>query len=247
MTSRLLKNMICAVTLGTSVLSPLAHAGLFDDDEARKAILDIRSRLDSDKQRIEGLTRNVLDLNNQIQQLQRDLADQRGQNEDLKNQLANLQQSQKDFYTDLDGRLKKFEPQQMTVGGVTGTVQPGEKEVFDAALDKFRKGDYKGAQTDFRTFTAKYPGSPYQPEALFWLGNSQYANNDLKGSTATLQGIVTKYPDSPKAAEALMAIASNAAAAGQVAVSKKAYNDLLAKYPNSQSAADAKKRWPNPK
>jgi len=242
MTSRLLKNMICTAMLGTAVLSPLAHAGLFDDDEARKAILDIRSRLDSDKQRIEGLTRNVLDLNGQIQQLQRDLADQRGQNEDLKNQLTNLQQSQKDFYNDLDGRLKKFEPQQMTVGGVTGTVQPGEKDVFDAALTKFRNGDYKGAQTDFRTFSAKYPASPYQPEALFWLGNAQYANKDLKGSTATLQGIVTKYPTSPKAAEAMLAIASNQAESGQIAAAKKTLQDLVARYPDSESAAEAKKR-----
>lgn len=243
MTSRLLKTMFCATVLGSTLLSPMmAHAGLFDDDEARKAILDIRSRLDSDRTRIEGLTRNVLDLNNQIQQLQRDLADQRGQNEDLKNQLANLQQSQKDFYTDLDGRLKKFEPQQMTINGTTGTVQPGEKDSFDAALNQFRNGDYKGAQVSFRTFVAKYPQSPYQPDAQFWLGNAQYATKDLKGSTATLQGVVKSYPTSPKAAEAMLAIASNQAEAGQKAAAKQTLQTLLAQYPNSESAPVAKDR-----
>ena len=84
-----------------------------------------------------------------------------------------LQKQQKDYYTDLDGRLKKFEPQQQTVDGVQGTVQPGETEAFNAASTQFRSGDFKNAAASFKTFVAKYPQSPYQPTAQYWLGNAQ--------------------------------------------------------------------------
>ncbi|VVE31689.1 Tol system periplasmic component YbgF [Pandoraea terrae] len=234
--------MLCAGVLGTSLLAPMAHAGLFDDDEARKAILDIRSRLDGDRTRIEGLTRNVQDLMNQNQQLQRDLAAERGQNEELRNQLATIQQSQKDLYSDLDGRMKKLEPQKMTVNGVEGTVQPGEKESFDAALNQFRNGDYKGASASFQNFVKRYPESPYQPDAQFWLGNAQYALRDYKGSNATLQGVVTRYPTHPKAAEAMLAIANNQAEAGQKAAAKKTLESVIKTYANTESAQVAKER-----
>lgn len=145
MFSRSLKSVVHAGLLGSLLLGPAAHAGLFDDDQARQAILDLRSQVGADKTRIEGLTRNLLDLNNQVQQLQGELATLRGQNDELRNELTTLQKTQKDYYTDLDTRLKKFEPQQMTVDGVQGTVQPGEQDAFNAALNQFKNGNYKGA------------------------------------------------------------------------------------------------------
>ena len=64
--------------LGAAVLfAPAAQAGLFDDDEARRAILDIRTRIDQNAERqragqqqlteqIDQLKRSMLDLNNQL-------------------------------------------------------------------------------------------------------------------------------------------------------------------------------------
>jgi tol-pal system protein YbgF len=94
------------------------------------------------------------------------------------------------------------------VDGVQGEVQPGETDSFNAASQQFRNGDFKNAAASFRTFIAKFPNSPYQPTAQYWLGNALYALRDYKGSTATWQGVVKKYPQHPRAPEALLAIAT---------------------------------------
>src|SRR5260363_298473 len=100
---------LCAALLGAAS----SHAGLFDDHEARRAILDLQSRLDALESQLSAAPRALLEQSNQ---------------------LDSMQQRTKDAYAELDRRLQPLEPQQRTVDGIQGTVQPGEAEAFDTAL-----------------------------------------------------------------------------------------------------------------
>ncbi|MEA3091784.1 MAG: hypothetical protein QOJ04_3126 [Caballeronia sp.] len=237
-----LRAVAVACLLGSAVVGGSAHAALFDDNEARKAVLDLRTKTDSLASQLSAAQRTILDQSNRLDQLNQQVATLRGQNEDLANQLTTLQKQQKDYYTDLDGRLKKFEPQQQTVDGVQGTVQPGETESFNAASTQFRNGDFKNAAASFKTFVAKYPDSPYQPTAQYWLGNAQYALRDYKGSTATWQNLVTKYPTHPRAADALLAIANNQIEQGQKAAAKKTLDQVISQYGGTEAAQSAQSK-----
>ncbi|WP_347556293.1 tol-pal system protein YbgF [Robbsia sp. KACC 23696] len=217
-----------------------AHA--FSDDEARKAILDLRQRLDNTNAQLSAAQRAVIDLQNRNDQLNQQVAQVRGQNEDLQNQLTTVQQTEKDYYSDLDGRLKKFEPQQQTVDGVQGTVQPGESTKFNAALQQFRSGDYKGASSAFSDFADAYPQSPYRPTALFWLGNAYYALRDYKKSNATLKQVVDNYPTHPRAPDALLQIATNQAEQNERAAAKKTLQQVVSQYAGTPSATTAQDR-----
>ena len=73
-----------------ALAAPAAHAGLFDDDEARRAILDIRQRIETNNQKqteanarladqVDQLRRSLLDLNNQLEQLRAENAKLREQ------------------------------------------------------------------------------------------------------------------------------------------------------------------------
>jgi tol-pal system protein YbgF len=231
-----------ACVAGTAFAAVPAHAGIFDDDQARQAILDLRSKTDSLSSQLSAAQRTILDQSNRLDQLNQQVATLRGQNEDMANQLATVQKQQKDYYTDLDTRLKKFEPQQQTVDGVQGEVQPGETDSFNAASQQFRNGDFKNAAASFRTFIAKFPNSPYQPTAQYWLGNALYALRDYKGSTATWQGVVQKYPQHPRAPEALLAIANNQLEQGQKAAAKKTLEQIVAQYGGSDVAQSAQSK-----
>ena len=228
-----------ACAAGMVLVTVPAHAGIFDDDQARQAILDLRTKTDSLSSQLSAAQRTILDQSNRLDQLNQQVATLRGQNEDMANQLTTLQKQQKDYYTDLDTRLKKFEPQQQTVDGVQGTVQPGETDAFNAASQQFRAGDFKTAASSFRSFIAKYPQSPYQPTAQFWLGNALYALRDYKGSTATWMGVVKNYPQHPRAADALLAIANNQLEQGQKAAAKKTLEQIVAQYSGSDVAQSA--------
>ena len=85
----------CALlALGASA----AHAALFEDDEARRAILEMRQRIDQLQQGSQRsgddsaqLRRSLLDLQAQIESLRGDLADLRGQNEKLRRDVLRAQ------------------------------------------------------------------------------------------------------------------------------------------------------------
>ena len=56
-----------------------------------------------------------------------EIARLRGQIEVLANELANTQKRQKDFYTDLDARLRNLEPRQITIDGQEAAVGVSEQ------------------------------------------------------------------------------------------------------------------------
>jgi tol-pal system protein YbgF len=237
-----LRVLAAACVVGSAFAGAPAHAGVFDDDEARKAVLDLRSKTDNLSSQVSAAQRTILDQSNRIDQLNQQVATLRGQNEDMFNQWTTLEKQQKDYYADLDGRLKKFEPQQQTVDGVQGEVQPGETEAFNAASTQFRSGDFKNAAASFKAFVSKYPQSPYQPTAQYWLGNAQYALRDYKSSTATWQNLVSKFPTHPRAPEALLAIANNQIEQGQKAAAKKTLEQVVAQYGGTEAAQTAQSK-----
>jgi len=166
----------------------------------------------------------------------------RGQVEVLTNELANTQQRQKDFYVDLDSRMRKLEPQRVTVDGKEVSVEINEQKSYDAALGMFKGGDYKGAGNAFSDFLKRYPQSGYAASAQYWLGNSLYAQRDYKGAIAAQQLVVKNYPDNPKVADAMLNIGSSYAELKDKAAAKKALESLIAKYPDSAAAQTGKER-----
>lgn len=221
-----------------------AHAGLFSDDEARRALLDLRGRIDASNIRIDGKAdkSSTLELANQNQQLQAEIAKLRGQIELLSNDLANAQRRQKDFYVDLDTRLRKLEPQMVTVDGQQASVQPSEQLAYDAALAAFKSGDYKRAGAAFSDLLQRYPQSGYAPSAQYWLGNAYYAQRDYKNAIAAQQLVLQNYPGNPKAADAMLNIASCYTELKDKANAKKTLEKLIAQYPDSPTAQTAKER-----
>ncbi|MET3133834.1 tol-pal system protein YbgF [Oxalobacteraceae bacterium GrIS 1.11] len=240
---------IAAAVMAAFASLPLhASAGLLDDDEARKAILDLRGKVDAMARdlnaRIDSKSdkTGTLDLLNQQEQNTQEVAKLRGQIEVLSNELANAQKRQKDFYVDLDGRLRKLEPRQINIDGKEAAVEPSEQSSYDAALQIFKAGDYKAAAGALDAFVKRYPQSGYAANAQYWLGNSYYALRDCKSSITAQQVVVKVYPDSPKAADAMLNIASCYTELKDKANAKKTLDALLSQYPDSNAAQTAKER-----
>jgi tol-pal system protein YbgF len=112
-----------AVALGlmfSALLPAASHAGMFDDEEARKQIVQLRGQM-ADTQRAldqrvaeleaQAKNRSIIDLFNQVETLKTEFARLRGQIELLQNELENTQKRQRDLYVDLDGRMRKMEAQ----------------------------------------------------------------------------------------------------------------------------------------
>ena len=221
-----------------------AHAGLFDDDEARKAILDIRTRLDGLRRDVDSKAdkNSLLDVASQNEQLRQEVAKLRGQIEVLTNELASTQQRQKDFYVDLDTRLRKLEPQKLTVDGKETDVEPAEQKSYNAALAVYKTGDYKNAGVALADFLRRYPQSGFAASAQYLLGTTYYAQRDYRNAIAMQQIVVKNYPQSPKAADALLNIASSYVELKDRAAAKKALETLVSQFPDSPAAQTGKER-----
>lgn len=208
-------------------------AALFEDNDARNAILDLRSQVTAGQQAL-------IDLQNQLEQAVQENARLRGRTELLEKQVEELTAQQKSFYQDLNSRVKKFEPQVLEIEGVQGTVQAGEKDAYEAALKAFQDSNMKKAEVSFQSFVKKYPDSPYWPLAQFWLGNVDYAQKDYKAAIAGLQAMVKRYPLHVRTPDALLTIGNSQVESGQKPAAKKTFEALIAKHPDSEAAGLAK-------
>ena len=220
------------LSVAASLLSQNTWA-ILSDDEARRAILELRKSVSASQAAI-------LDLQNQLDKQKSENAQLRGQIESLQKQSDDLNNNQKSFYQDLDARVSRLEPQNVEVEGVTGIVQAGEKSSYDEALKSFQAGQIKNADSEFTSFIRKYPSSPYLPLALYWSGNTKYALKDYKAAITQLQGLISRYPGHQRVPAATLTMANANLESGKKAVAKKLFTDLIAKYPDSDAANEAK-------
>ncbi len=249
--SKIFRTAFASAALGFMALN--AQAALFDDDEARKAILDLRQKVDVQQQRNAEdlrkanddnaqLRRSILDLSNQLETLRADLAKLRGQDEQLARDVAEMQRKQKDMTQGVDDRLRKFEPSKVTVDGKEFVASPAEIRDFDAALATLRKGEFAIAQTAFLEFFKRYPETGYRPSALFWLANAQYALRSYREAITNFKSVVALAPDHMRAPEAALSIANCQIELKDTVSARKTLTDLIKVYPQSEAASVAKDR-----
>ena len=236
-----------------------AHAGLFDDDVARKQVNDLQKTT----------SQTLIDQSRQIDQLNRQVSELRGQVEVLNNQITDLDKRQKDLYLDLDNRLQSIEANKgksvakPVPPAATDAAKAADKsdsipetkadskpaddpgavlKAYESALGLFKAGKYKEAATAFDKFTKTYPDSEQAPAAQFWLGNSYYAVGDCKQVISSQQKLLAKWPKNSRAPDAMANIANCQAELGQKSESQKTLKDLVAKYPDSKAAGAAKQQ-----
>ncbi|MDD7990126.1 tol-pal system protein YbgF [Achromobacter xylosoxidans] len=208
-----LRPLMAATGLVLAALAAPAHA--FSDDEARKAILDLRQQV---QQQNEQSQRAKLQLADQIQALQQEVAQLRDQLE-----LVSRQQ-----------------PSANPPGATAG--DPQEQAAYDGAIDLFRKGQYKEASESLAAFTALYPASQLAPSAQFYLGSSRYALKDFKGAIEQLNAMVQKAPDNARAPDALLVIAGSQIEMNNRAGAKTTLQRIVRDYPTTPAANTAKSR-----
>ena len=238
------------------VLATPARAALFEDDEARRAIIELRQRIDTlqqsnqragDDLRRSGedtsqMRRSLLDLQSQIESLHVELAKLRGQNEQLGRDVSELQRLQRETAQGVNERLKKFEPGKVTVDGQEFVADPAERQDFEAALATFRSGKFVDAATAFGAFLRQFPQSGYLPSARFWLGNAQYATRDYKEAIGNFKALLASAPNHARAPEAALSIANCQMELKATTGARKTLEDLIRVYPASEAAATAKER-----
>ena len=230
-----------------------ASAALFGDDEARKAILELRQRFDNQRQATDAaltrsaeenaqLRRSLLELQAQIDGLKGELATLRGQNEQLARELSEVQRRQRDVAQGVDERLRRFEPIKVSIDGREFMVDPAEKREFDAAMEVFKTGNFMAAQSSLLGFARRYPSSGYRHSVLFWLGNAQYGTREYSDAINNFRMVISEAPDHPRAPEAMLAIANCQVELKDLRAARKTLEDLVKAHPQTEAGQTARER-----
>lgn len=235
-----------------TLASTQVHAGLFDDEEARKRVLELKTATDT---RFDSQAKSLVDLANQIQSLRDDNARLRGQIETLTYELDLAKKRQQDFYLDLDTRVRKLEPTAGTP--VTSSAASGdatkpavasasdsaaEAQEYEAALTLFKGNKYKEAAAAFSAFVNKYPESNLAASAQFWSGNAWYALGDCKRAIDAQLVVATRWQESSKAPDSMLAIATCQQEMGNTQAARRTLETLVGKYPDAPAAGQARQR-----
>lgn len=227
-----------------------AHAGLFTDDEAQKKIKTLETRVSQLEETESKQAAILLDLQGQIEAQNTEIRRLRGQNEELQHGLQDAEKRQKDFYVDLDSRLRRFEaaeaalqPQASATGKQPEAANDPslENRAYEAAYAFYKSASYQNALGAFQDFLTKFPQSVYAPNSYFWMGQAYTALKDCKSALPMYQMVVDKYDNSPKLPDALYGVANCQAELDKKPAAKKTLKLIVSKYPDTSAAEKAKK------
>lgn len=250
---------LIAAVAGALAATPAAGQLFGGDDLARRQIAEQAKRIEALKAQGDALAERVarleeamkgvaaanmaIEIAQQLELLRQELRQLRGQVELLGNEVQAAAKRQRDFYVDLDARLKHLEqPPAAGAAAAPGSAAEAEARAYEAAQNQRRIGNYQGAIAAFQSFIAQYPKSPLAPRAQYWIGDSYYNLRDFKSSIAAQQKLIATYPDSSSVPDALLNMASSLIELGDVAAARKTMEGLIARYPASEAAEKAKRR-----
>jgi tol-pal system protein YbgF len=230
-----------------------ANAQLFPDNEARKAILELRANDEKLKQdlaaqnkelsdQLAAIKRSLLELSSQIEQVRAELARQRGGNEQLARDVAEVQRKQKDIASGVDERMRKIEPQRVSLDGKDFVADPEEKRQFEEAMAIVRASDFPGAASALQSFLKRWPASGYGDAARFWLGNALYGKRELAPAVTMFRTFIANAPEHQRVPEAMLAIANSQTELKDTKGARATLNDLVRRYPQSEAAQAGKER-----
>jgi len=230
-----------------------AAAGLFADEDARKQVKQLEARTVKLEQALQAAEadkkqsiRAMLDLQMQLEVVNNELRRLQGQNEELVHNLQDAEKRQKDFYIDLDTRLRRIESAggaaSERVDGPKATAPVGENRAFEAAYNLYKAENYQKATAAFADFLKRYPQSAHEANVRYWMGNAYFLLKDCKNSVSSYQALVNKYQDHPRVPEAMLNIADCQMNLKNKTAAKKTLKQLISQFPGSDASEKAKKR-----
>jgi len=233
-----------------------AHAGLFDDDEARRRIDALRKELaqqgldnEARIQKLEDQLRNigVVELVQQLEQMNQEIARLRGQIEVLANENQQLQKRQRDFYLDLDSRLKRVEPApaggSAPPSGAGGANPPPAASATSPAPAAAAPpaGSQFGPAAAGPAASAGPPSREDQAREMkaYDDASNLFRRNDFGAAVEAFRAFLKDHPSSALAPNAAYWIGISYANMKDYGHALAAQEELLARHPQSAKAPDA--------
>ncbi|SEO08962.1 tol-pal system protein YbgF [Nitrosospira multiformis] len=255
-----------AFLLSVLIVCSSVHARTFDDDRAprrmvaQQAMGELRNQGQTLESRVSRLeedlgSRPLLELHNQIESLRLDLNRLQGQIEVLVNENELAQKRQRDFYVDLDNRLRRLEQAE----GADGTTAPrsgmsspaASSSAIDSNAGPNSSQGVKGTASAAAPASASAASSEYGTPAnrnpvadgsdgrAYESGYDLFKTGKYKEAISSFNSFLRSYPESSFAASAHYWIGNSFYALREFKNAVAAQETLIKIYPDSPKVPDA--------
>jgi TolA-binding protein len=117
---------------------------------------------------------------------------------------------------------------------------PGPATMFTSAVEEYRKGSYRTAQSGFEDLIKNYPDYDQNARAQVYIGDAFKSLGNTAAADSVYQLVEARYPNSPDVAGALWRRGRMLWDANKKGEARIVLNRLITKYPQSDEAALAK-------
>lgn len=114
--------------------------------------------------------------------------------------------------------------------------------LYRESLDRFNAGEYAQALRGFDSFLASGPSDDYVDNALFWIGECQYALGSYQAALESFERVVADHPEGNKVPDSLLKIGLTYERLNDRREASLVLSRLVADYPTSDAARRASER-----
>jgi tol-pal system protein YbgF len=245
------------------ILVPINAHALFEDVDARRSLLDLRkqvneltsridSKLDALQQGIDAKlqplgtridskadTKALLKLSEEIDKLRQDVASLRGQLEVVSNEIANTQRRQKDFYADLDQRVRVLDQKYAAVEGRQQTLESKQSALESklSALES-RQAETKPAEATTSN-SQSLADERLSEQKTYDLALGHFKSQDYRAAAAGFTDFLKRFPESSNLPQAYFWLGSSHYAMQDCVSAIPAFQTLITRFTSSQRTPDA--------
>ena len=146
---------------------------------------------------------------------------------------------------DVDAVAPSNSPTQKNLGTLTespngASIAPDKTSdaasLYEDAYADLKAGNAVSAQTKFDSFLKKFPDHPLRANAVYWMGETFYAQAKYDQATRVFAESYKKYPKGPKAADSLLKMGMSLGQNGKTKEACVTFKQLKKEYAVGQTA-----------
>jgi len=201
----------------------------------QRELLSLRQEVNELKDRTNDNTENIKNINARLDKLSQKVAENSADIEKLK-------------MTRQAPTSSPTPPQEIKREGKEEvTVPQNDKQLYQYALDLYFRGNIEESRKAFTEFLKKYPDSDLYGNAIFWAGQTFYAEKKYKDAIDIWEIFLKKCDEGKikkciKYPDAMLKLGYAYIELGNEEKGKQYLQDLIKKYPDSEPASLAKKK-----
>jgi len=230
-----MKRLLSLAAFAALFLAVPAQAQIFgNSSELRQQISDVKQETQG---QLETVKNAQFELANQVEEMRAENARLRGQFEVLNNEIETLKNRQRDFYVDLDNRMRQLETNAPAPAQMNNAASAGG---YEAALGMLKEGRPAEALNELETYINNNPESSNLSEAHFWAGNAALQAKNVAAANKHFNTVLNRWPRSTIAPDAMLGLANGQLMINDRRNAEKTLQSLIERYPASNAAKTAK-------